>query len=256
MNAEASQIRSTLAQAVEEVEHHLVRLPTLAQGEAQRIRHMVQSETDQMLDLSARTISTIHQRSAQGRAQLSGPAAPTEPADGDGLKGLARKLTQRPKRNTDLRDDGRSGDGKNWEMKKLLAAVETQEQAQPLSASSAAALGALEMALADMAVDLDGLGAEVAAPTNEDWKRYLAGDRAIFARKLATVIDDGAVNRITALYREDERFHSAADSYIAEFESLLVRAREGDGGGLLTSTILSADTGKIYLAIAYALGRL
>ena len=70
MNLEANQIRSTLAKAVEDVEYHLTRLPTVAQGEAQRIRQMVQSETDQMLDLSARTISTIHQRGAQTREQL------------------------------------------------------------------------------------------------------------------------------------------------------------------------------------------
>ena len=259
MSAEAHQIQGSLTKAIEEMEHHLGRLPTVAHSEAQRIRQMVQSETEQMLDLSARTISTIHARTAQTRnsAPVAIPSGEQPAAESDGLKGLARKLTQRSKRGPDLRGDIHPADtsGKNWEMKKLLAAVENQGPAQPLTTSSAAALGALEMALADMAVDLAGIEAD-ATPGNEDWKRYLAGDRGLFARKLARAIDDRAVDRITALYREDERFHDAADVYLGEFEALLARAREGDGGGLLTSTILSADTGKIYLAIAYALGRL
>ena len=255
MSAEAARIRELLAKAVEDVERHLTRLPTLAQGEAQRIRHMVQAETDQMLDISARAISTIHTRTAHSSRPPPEGVGPAEPLDRDGLKGLARKLTQRPKRNFDLRSD-KSGDPKGWEMKTLLAAAENSAPGvRELGSGTAAAMGALQLALADMTVDLEAIDTE-APRGNDDWKRYLAGDRAVFARKLAGAIDEGVVDRITALYREDERFHEAADLYLTEFELLLARAREGDGGGLLASSILSADTGKIYLAIAYALGRL
>ena len=251
MSAEAHEIRTTLSRAIEEVERHLTRLPTVAQGEAQRIRQMVQNETDQILDLSARTLSTIHARAA--RPSVAPQAQPE--SESEGLKGLARKLTQRPRR--DLRDTSadKPGPSKSWEMKTLLAAVETNGQQPQLQSGNAAALGALEVALADMAIDLEAIAMD-AAPGDDDWKRYLSGDRAVFARKLAVAIDDAAIDRITTLYRDDTRFHDAADAYLSEFESLLAKARDGDGGGLLASTILSADTGKIYLAIAYALGRL
>jgi hypothetical protein len=252
MGAEAARIRETLNKTIEDVERHLTRLPTVAQGEAQRVRHMVQTETDQILDLSARAISTIHARNIQGRPASQSGAPQPEAGEGDGLKGLARKLTQRPKRG-DLRGD-KPADGK-WDMKTLLAAADGDHNVRELGSGTAAAMGALQLVLSDMAVDLEAIDTK-ASPGNEDWRRYLAGDRAVFARRLATAIDERTVDRITALYRDDGHFHDAANAYLSEFESLLARAREGDGGGLLTSSILSADTGKIYLAIAYALGRL
>ena len=250
MSMEAGKIRSLLSETTREVEKHLIRLPGLAQEEARRIRQLVASETENLLDLSARTMSTLHARSTQKIAPPDAPRPAPEP-ESEGLKGLARKLTARKP----------AAPGKTWEMKTLLAAAEQGGDMRSADGrgvrsplDNAATLGALELALADMAIDLSALDA--AQPGDEDWKRYLAGDRAVFARRLADTIDDHAVDRITTLYRDDERFHAAADAYLAEFETLLTRSREGDGGGLLTSTLLSADTGKVYLAIAYALGRL
>ena len=70
-------------------------------------------------------------------------------------------------------------------MKTLLAAAGGTRIRRPgqLQPGTAAALGALEMALADMAMDLEAIVVD-AAPSDEDWKRYLAGDRAVFARRL------------------------------------------------------------------------
>ena len=230
--------------------HHLLTLPAIAQQEARRVREMVRSETEEILDLSARTLSTIHARSAPRSLarKAAEPVVPEQP-ESEGLLGMAKRLTQRSRKPSPP-----SGDGKGWEMRTLLAAVETGE-AKDLKPSGAAALGALEAALADLAIDLDGITAQV-APGEAEWRRYLAGDRSLFARRLGETIDDDTVNRIATLYREEPRFRDAANAYLAEFESLLARAKEGDGGGLLTSTMLSADTGKIYLAVAYALGRL
>jgi len=257
MSAEASKIRTLLTETTREVEAHLARLPGMAEEEARRVRQAIASEAEQLLDLSARAMSTLHSRST-GRPQAADPiAAPAKPApepEAEGLKGLARMLTARksPER-------GKPAESKSWEMKTLLAAAEENDgirlaKSDKIGLNTAATLGALESALADLAIDLSALGS--AAPGDEDWKRYLAGDRAVFARRLAGAIDESAVDRITNLYRDDKRFHDTADAYLAEFEKLLARAREGDGGGLLTSTLLSADTGKVYLAIAYALGRL
>ncbi|MCP5412851.1 MAG: hypothetical protein H6924_12150 [Alphaproteobacteria bacterium] len=252
MSAEASKIRGLLSKTTEDVERHIIRLPGLAQEEARRMRQLVASETEQLLDLSARAMSTLHARAGHKPQQIlaapaNGDGSVKPEPESEGLKGLARMLTTRGKRE-------RGDAGKAWEMKTLLAAAEQGDDLKLKASGQAASLSALEAGLTDLAINLSALEEE--PPGNDEWKRYLAGDRGVFARRLASAIDDEAVDRITALYREDRRFHDAADAYISEFEMLLDRAKDGDGAGLLTSTLLSADTGKVYLAIAYALGRL
>ncbi len=248
---ESKEMKETLSGAVDEMQRHLLSLPGIAKQEAQRVRDLVQLETEEILNLSARTLSTIHARSTSRTTTRPQPGAeaPADEAESDGLLGLARRLTHRSKRKE-------ASDSKPWEMSTLLAAAETTAARNcEFKPEAAAALGALQAVLADLAIDLDAMGTDHGSG-EEDWRRYLAGDRATFARRLAQAIDDEAVDRIAALYRDNGRFHEAANVYIAEFEALLARVRESDGGGLLASTVLSADTGKIYLTLAYALGRL
>ena len=110
------------------------------------------------------------------------------------------------------------------------------------------------MVLADLAIDLNSLLAD--GDDAQMWRRYLNGDRGAFARALAQTISPQTVDRISALYRDNGPFREAATAYLSDFQTLLAGARESDRDGFLASTLLSADTGKIYLAIAYALGRL
>ncbi|MEO8302010.1 MAG: hypothetical protein ABI608_09460, partial [Rhizomicrobium sp.] len=205
MSAEASKIRHLLSETTRDMEKHLIRLPGLAEEEARRVRQMMVTETEIILDLSARTMSTLHARSTGKLTppDLGGPMKPVaaEP-EAEGLKGLARKLTMR-------KPDTRA-ESKGWEMKTLLAAAEQDSgirypKSDKLGLDTAATLGALELALADMAIDLSAL--DTAEASEGDWKRYLSGDRAVFARRLAETIDESAVDRVTNLYRDDKRFH-------------------------------------------------
>ncbi len=253
--SQAAAVKESLASSAEEIQHHVLSLPGVAKQEAQRVRDMVRAETDEILDISARTLSTIHARANPRVANDEGATPPSADGENPSLLSLARRLTQRQKRKESGKEPVAEKD-KSWDMRALLSAVDSNEiKARELKPDAAASLGALQAVLADIAIDLNEITLG-AAPTEEEWRGYISGDRAIFARKIADSIDADSVDRIAALYRENPQFKESANAYLAEFELLLDRAKESDAGGLLATTVLSADTGKIYLAIAYSLGRL
>jgi hypothetical protein len=183
-------------------------------------------------------------------------AAPEQSAgnpEQEGLRGLARRITGTNKKRPEEAPRPRSG---GFELSQVLAAAESSDSPKAgLRPGAAAALGALESALSDLAIDLDMVVGDEATKPNL-WRRYLDGDRSAFARRLAQSLGPETVDRIAALYRDNGRFREAANVYLQEFEALLAKAREGDRDGFLASTLLRADTGKIYLAVGYALGRL
>jgi uncharacterized phage infection (PIP) family protein YhgE len=245
---QAEKARAILTKAVEDAERHMVAIPGVAAQEAERIRDTMRQESEKMLDLSARTLATIHSRTSTRRAHVeNSPEETPQEAIGEGLRGLAKRITA-PRKRSD--DKGKS----RFELSEVLAAAESQDNNPTLRPDAISALGSIQSALAELASDLEIAMDESVSP--ELWRHYLDGDRGVFARKFATSIGPDTVEKIAGLYRDDPHFHSAAEAYLEEFEALLAQALEGDRDGFLASTLLGADTGKIYLVVAYALGRL
>jgi hypothetical protein len=258
---QAEKARAILSKAAEDAERHIVSLPGVAQQEAAHVREAMRQETELMLDMSARTLATLQQRIQKRAAggppvieERPAPEQPEPPAPeppNEGLRGLARRITGGPPKRTPPKAEERPKSSYQWS--DVLAAAEKGDANKP-GLKSNATLGQLQASLAELAVDLEPLAGDASDPAL--WRRLLEGDKTAFARQLAASIGPESVDRIAALYRDNQRFHETADAYLGDFEDMLKRTRGNDPDGVLASSLLTSDTGKIYLAIAYALGRL
>jgi hypothetical protein len=207
-------------------------------------------EGEKLLETASRTLATLHGRPSVRAALPDAEPGPGDDPQPESLRSLAKRITGPRKKREEVQSKG------SFELSAVLAAAEVSDVKLQtgLRASMAMALASLEAALADLTIDLGALTGDSADPVL--WRRYLEGDRGTFARKLAHAIGPDIVDRIAQLYRDDSKFRDAANAYLKEFEVMLSHAKNGDADGLLASTLLTSDTGKIYLTIAYALGRL
>ena len=120
--------------------------------------------------------------------------------------------------------------------------------------SLAKQVGVLTEALKSTAIDVTKiLSSEV---SDTAWDAYLKGDRGIFTRRAVRLIDAGTVRDIAALYSSDETFKANVSRYIHDFESMLRTVLSTRDGGVMGVTLLSSETGKLYVALAQAIERL
>ena len=84
-------------------------------------------------------------------------------------------------------------------------------------------------------------------------KQYKAGDRSVFARRLARS-PQYYVPEIRRRFEEDAGFRQATGHFIMRFEDLLSRAAACDPDNTLSSAFLTADAGKIYMLLARSIG--
>lgn len=92
--------------------------------------------------------------------------------------------------------------------------------------------------------------------TDTAWAGYLRGDRGIFTRRAVKLLDASEVRTIVDHYQNDDDFHEQVNRYVHDFEAMLRNVMATREGATLSVTLLSSDTGKLYVALAQAIERL
>jgi len=90
----------------------------------------------------------------------------------------------------------------------------------------------------------------------EVWQRYRRGERSMLDRQLYTSEGRTAFDEISQRYARNGDFRATVDRYMGDFERLLKDAEAKDSDGRLLQNYLTSETGRVYLILAHASGRL
>lgn len=88
------------------------------------------------------------------------------------------------------------------------------------------------------------------------WSAYLKGDRGVFTRRAVRLLDSGEAREIARAYDDDGEFRGQVNRFVHDFEALLRSVLADANGSPMAVTLLSSDTGKLYVALAQAIERL
>ena len=90
----------------------------------------------------------------------------------------------------------------------------------------------------------------------EVWQRYRSGERGVLGRHLYSLDGQATFDEISRRYDRDGDFRATVDRYIGDFERLLREAEQNDPEGRVMQNYMTSETGRVYLLLAHASGRL
>lgn len=205
-----------------------------------------------MSPLSERIISTAPPALAGATAgeTVTPKADPAATLELKGWLGIAKRLVRLS--GTDDPAADTVGPQRNWEMKQLLQAAEQSGQNE--SPAAMAARHAIE-SLQSLAIDIDRFLED--DPPLDYLRRYRAGERDIFARRLIQVMSRDTTERLIRKHKNDAEFRDTVDRYCTQFEALMADIQTNGGGDPAKSeATLNAPVGKAYMALARISGKI
>ncbi len=252
LGARTQEAQSAAQLAVSELRAEADALPALLAERVKAIR--------------AADLAALNPPETESETALSAPGedhASTSHPDTDGQRdkpewfGFARRLAGLIRKEPDA-----AAKSSDWRLSTALANVDDNPLPPPGRRTPSSrmsvdlhreALHVVEK-LQALAIDLDrALGDD---PAPDLWRRYVNGERSVFTRRLVSMIGREGADRIAERYAADPEFRAHADRYMTEFEGLLDDAAARDRDQVLAETFLTSQTGRLYLLLAAAVGRL
>ncbi len=141
------------------------------------------------------------------------------------------------------------GAGSNWSFGKLLARA-SKDEPRPQMVVEAAAPAPAPINLESIARALDP------ATASAIWSRFRAGQRGIMVRSIYSAEGRGIFDEVTRRYQAEAEFRSMVDRFLGDFEVMLRDCEQRDPSGRQLDSHLQSGSGRVYLFLAHASGRL
>lgn len=171
------------------------------------------------------------------------PQAPVAPVTAPSAGGLSSYTPQQPQSTAvttraaaPQAASGREG----WSLGDLLARASEEEETNRSTGINIAAI----------ARSLD------ATTASAIWSRFRAGQRGVMVRSIYTAEGRAAFDEIQRRYKTEAGFRESVDRYMLDFEQLLRDGDHRDPSGRTSQGYVTSDSGRVYLFLAHASGRL
>ena len=84
----------------------------------------------------------------------------------------------------------------------------------------------------------------------ELWKKYYEGDKSAFSRHLVRILDKQKASAIRTKFEKDAEFRGYVTRFIAEFDTILSRAKNNERSGIMTAILVGSDIGRLYMILS------
>ena len=81
------------------------------------------------------------------------------------------------------------------------------------------------------------------------WKKYHGGDKTIFSKWLAKMLNAADKKRIKEMLKGDAVFRSQATQFVRSFDKILARAQQTDNADRVSAALIKTEPGQIYIAL-------